>query len=329
MIGEQGVFFGSRIIELKLPEPIPSLEIRYTTDGSEPTAESPLYEARSIDLDRHATGSDVRQYCQPTIRPSNVATATFIAIDPALESVSSNLPLMVLDTLGQVLPKSDSTSLVAMNVALFDTSKVDGRAQLGSDLVDYLGRGGARRRGSSTDDATKTNMAFETWGDEGTMKDDDDPASLLGMAADADWILHGPGEYDRARIRNQLAFDLSNRMDMWASDYRHIEVYLNDGDGVVDAVTTWVSTYLRRRLKRAAIESISPTSSQKTMPNPRSPVAISGRSIERIRVTPPSSLAAESPDFGRKRSIGFTRRAPAARPLVKTKKRPPNKRLGW
>ena len=55
------------------------------------------------------------------------------------------------------------------------------------------------------------------------------------MSSDADWVLHAPGQYDRARIRNQLAFDLSNRMDMWASDYRHVELYMNNGDGVVDA----------------------------------------------------------------------------------------------
>ena len=142
---------------------------------------------------------------------------------------------MVLDSLGQSLPASTSTSLVSMNVALFDTSKADGRSQLGSDLVDYLGRGGARRRGSSTGSDPKANMTFETWGTEGTNQDDDDAASLLGMSSDADWVLHAPGQYDRTRIRNQLAFDLSNRMDMWASDYRHVELYMNNGDGVVDA----------------------------------------------------------------------------------------------
>ena len=43
IVGEQGVFFGSRVIQMQLPEPIPTLEIRYTTDGSIPTPQSNLY----------------------------------------------------------------------------------------------------------------------------------------------------------------------------------------------------------------------------------------------------------------------------------------------
>ena len=121
-----------------------------------------------------------------------------------------------------------------MNVILLDVSKATDRASLDNGIIDYLGRGGARRRGSSTGGAAKPNMAFETWGPSGTNKDDDDAASLLGMAADADWVLHAPFEFDRALIRNQLAFDLSNDMDVWASDWRHVEVYMNTNrDGVV------------------------------------------------------------------------------------------------
>ena len=84
-----------------------------------------------------------------------------------------------------------------MNVVLFDTSKVDGRSSLGSNLVDYLGRGGARDRGSSTAGQPKPNMAFETWGKTGTTKDDDEAAGLLGMSPSSDWVLHAPFSFDR------------------------------------------------------------------------------------------------------------------------------------
>ena len=44
LIGEQGVFFGTRTVELQLEDPNPSFEIRYTLDGTEPTPESSLYD---------------------------------------------------------------------------------------------------------------------------------------------------------------------------------------------------------------------------------------------------------------------------------------------
>ena len=53
------------------------------------------------------------------------------------------------------------------------------------------------------------------------------------MAADSDWVLHAPFAVDPALIRNQLAFQLSNEMGMWASNFRQIEMFLNLGDGTV------------------------------------------------------------------------------------------------
>ncbi len=232
--GKQGLFFGSTNVELSIPDPIPTLEIRYTLDGSDPTPSSNLYtgpftlnssamlQARTFDI------AD-----EPTFATSNAASATFIAVDPELQNVDSDIPLMVLDSLGRGLPGTGSTTLVGMNVVLIDVSKATGRASLDSDLIEYLGRGGARDRGSSTAGQPKPNMAFETWGATGTNQDDDEATGLLGLANDADYVLHAPYSFDKALIRNQLAFELSNQMDMWATDYRHVEVYFNRGDGVV------------------------------------------------------------------------------------------------
>ena len=230
--GQEGLFFGTTSVELSLPEPIPSIEIRYTLDGTNPTRESTLYTG-PLTLS-HSAMLQARAFDfadTPRFEPSNTASGTFIAMDPAVQSFSSNLPVLVLDGFGD-LPAGNSNNLVRMNVVMLDTDAVTGRATMDGDdaNIEYIGRGGARDRGSSTSGQPKPNMTFETWGTAGTTKDDDDRVDWLGLSSEADWVLFAPLEYDRSYVRNSLGFDLSNQMDMWASDYRFIEVYL-DSDG--------------------------------------------------------------------------------------------------
>lgn len=235
IIGQQGVFFGSTTVELALPDAIPGLEIRYTLDGSDPSPGSPLYQAPLI-LNQSAMlqARTFDSTAEPLFATSNAVGGTFTAVDPAIRSFNSNLPLLVLDSLGQGLPGSGATTLVPMNVVLIDVSKASGRASLEGTQIEYLGRGGARDRGSSTAGQAKPNMAFEIWGPNGTTQDDDFNTSLLGLANDADYVLHAPFSFDRALMRNPLAFEWSNQMGMWATNYRYVEVYLNrGGDGVV------------------------------------------------------------------------------------------------
>ncbi len=229
-----GVFFGSTRIELDLQHVTGTLEVRYTLDGTEPTresnrltgpitlAESAMFEARTFDT-----------LPLPNFEPSHLATATFLAISEDLRQRTSNMPLMIVDTLGQGLPVSDENELRSANAALFAVDNARGRSSFDSGLVDYLGRIGARDRGKSTAGQPKPNMAMETWGPSGSTQNDDFDASLLGLPADSDWILYAPYNIDQSLIRNALVYELSNQMGMWAPHTRFIEVYLNQRDGIV------------------------------------------------------------------------------------------------
>ena len=235
IVGEDGVFFGSTTFELAIDSPSPNLEIRYTLDGSDPTPDSLLYrEPITLLQSARLQARTFDTSGQNQFVPGNVASGTFIAVDPAMRDFSSDIPVLVLDTLGQSLPSTSSTSLVGMNVALFEVSNTTGRAAINGGVLDYLGRAGARDYGDDTAGQPKPEMVFQTWGAEGTWMDDDADISLLGLPADSDWLLHAPYSFDRALIRHQLAFDLSNEMGMWAPHWRHVEVYLNRSrDGVV------------------------------------------------------------------------------------------------
>ena len=234
ILGEQGAFVDTRMITVENVAG-PNTEIRYTLDGQDPTATSALYQgpipiskttmfqARAFDLDEN--GRD----------PSPLVGGTYLAFTPDLMGRKSDLPILVLDTLSQDIPKTESTELTAANALLYDLDSETNASSLGSGDVGYLGRAGIRVRGSTTRGQAKPNLTFETWGVAGFQKDDDVDVSLVGLPSDSDWVLHAPFVFDRALIRNQVFFDLSRGLLDWSPRTRPIEVYLNRDDDVISS----------------------------------------------------------------------------------------------
>ncbi len=235
ILTDQGLAFGSVTVEIGLAEPLSGLEIRYTLDGSDPTQEALLYTSPFV-----LTGSAMIQARvfdaspEPIVEPSSMSAATVIVASEDLRNRTSDIPIIVLDTLEERLPGSATNQLRRANVVAVEVSRATGRASLSNGNVDYVGRGGLRDRGSSTASQPKPNMTFETWGPNGTDKDDDENVGLLGFSSESDWVLHAPHNFDRAMIRNQLAYGLSNQIGQWAPKTRAVEVYLNRRDTVVD-----------------------------------------------------------------------------------------------
>ena len=293
IVGQQGAFFGSRTIELKVDNAAPTIEIRYTLDGTLPTSNSARYagpllltETAMLQARAFDTSED------SLLEPSHVAAGTFVAISPELQDVSSDIPLVVLDTLGGGIPASGSTSLVPVNVLFYDVDQVSGRSRLDGS-VEYLGRGGIRDRGSSTAGQPKPNLSFETWGPEGTGQDDDFDASLAGLPADSDWVLHAPYSFDPALIRNQLFFQISRSVLPWAPHTQPVEVYLNRGDGTVTA-NDYAGTYvliekIKRGTDRVDVTPITPKTTTRTAK--RSPAATSLKWTAPIPASPVSAPA--------------------------------------
>ena len=250
--GTQGAFFGSTTVEIVVENAPPTIVVHYTLDGSEPSQDSPRYSG-PLRLEKsamlQARAFDVSEGGQ--LEPSPVVAGTFVALAPELESVTSDIPLVLLDTLGAGVPNSGSTSLTPVTTLFFDTENASGRSELTGSL-EYLGRGGVRRRGSTSGGQTKPNLTFELWGPDGTNLDDDFDASLAGMPADSDWILHAPFSFDLALIRNQMMFALANTVIPWAPRTQPVEVYLNTGGELVTE-EDYVGTYvLMEKIKRGA-----------------------------------------------------------------------------
>ena len=225
-----GTFIGSRNIELSLPVASPNLQIRYTIDGTEPTESSTLY-TNPISLTKSAwlRARTFDTSLNPAFSTSNAVSESYIALHSSLRDRDSDLPILVIDTLGQGFPDTGSTTQASGAVALFDVDSETGRAKVLDGNLDYSGSGGFRKRGSSTGGNAKPNLAFETWGSSGS----DENFSLLGMPAESDWVLYGPFSFDRTFIHEPFIYSLSNDIGLYASRAKPVEVYANTSGGTV------------------------------------------------------------------------------------------------
>lgn len=216
-----GAFAGSVTVTLSSPEP--DAEIRYTTDGSEPGAGSPLY-AGPLALSEITRLRAV--VLAPGLQPGILAGAGFAKISPELSDFSSNLPVVILDTFSSGRPDTDKDA----QWMIFPPDPLTGRATF-SSTPQLNTRANVKVRGSSTETAAKYSLALEGRDPAGADRD----VSPLGLPPEEHWVLNAPYEYDRSLIRNPLMYQLSNDAGRYAVRTRAVEVYLNTDGGPVSA----------------------------------------------------------------------------------------------
>lgn len=86
----------------------------------------------------------------------------------------------------------------------------------------YTGLAGIELRGQSSQTFPKKSYSVELRASNGK----DRKVALLGMPADADWVLQGPW-IDKTLMRNALAYDAARMTGRWAPQTRFVELRLN------------------------------------------------------------------------------------------------------
>lgn len=130
----------------------------------------------------------------------------------------TNLPLLIIDTRGQTIlnePKITASIKVVDN----------GPGQMNGfldDATDYEGFIGIELRGQSSLQFPKKGYGVELRNKAGA----DSSVSLLGMPAEADWVLSAPYS-DKSMLRNAITYQLGRKMGAWQPRYKWCEVYLN------------------------------------------------------------------------------------------------------
>ena len=198
-------------------------EIRYTLDGSTPSATSTLYTG-PIPIS-NTTQVRARTFV-PDFLPSPIVGHTFFKLDADVQNFSSDLPIVILDTFGGAI---DGSTLRTSFMTIAEPG-AGGRAAI-TDVPDTVSRTGIKFRGSSTGGDPKHQYKLETWDE----ANDDRNLPLVGMPSESDWVFFASYNFDRAMMRNELMYQLSNEMGVYAPRTRYVEMFLNSGGTVSQA----------------------------------------------------------------------------------------------
>lgn len=207
--------------------------IRYTTDGTPVTATStasagPVTLTESTVLRVAIEGAGI-------LGPET--TGGFVAVSPSIASQTSDLPMVLVQSSGEIV-RNDMTTAI---VSVIDRSP-DGRTRM-LGAADYTGFAGLRIRGASSSGFPKKQYKLELWSD--TVETSRD-ADLLGLGSEDDWALYAPGRMDRAMINNPFMYELGDQIGVPAPGYQFVELWLDNGDGGALSADDYQGLYMLR-----------------------------------------------------------------------------------
>ncbi|WP_367873240.1 lamin tail domain-containing protein [Luteolibacter sp. Populi] len=222
-----GTFSGS--FNLTLGGAIGGQEIRYTTDGSTPTAASASYAGPfSVSASKVVRA---RIFAPATGALGFIGARQYELLDANLASYAapgqpfkSALPILVLNNRGG-LELGDAEENVRIQIYDRDES---GYASLGTSVAPTTTLNASMKiRGRSSASFPKKSYGIEVQDESGNGTD----AEILGMPAGEDWALIGSHNFDRAFSRNAWIYEMSRQAGRWSPRTRLVEVFFNqNGD---------------------------------------------------------------------------------------------------
>ena len=144
---------------------------------------------------------------------------TLFANRKTVNFVSSNLPIIIIDTHGQDIPYDDPRIIADMGI-IYNGKGI--RNNISDPHNNYLGKINIEIRGSSSAGWSKKSYGIETQNEDGSNRD----VSLLAFPEENDWALYAP-YYDRSLLRNVLSFKLANELGWYATRTKYCELVLN------------------------------------------------------------------------------------------------------
>ncbi|MEO1824750.1 MAG: CotH kinase family protein [Roseibacillus sp.] len=228
--------------EVSLSSTFPSEVIRYTTDRSEPNANSPRYTGpipidNSIQIRARVFGENNAQ--------GPVKMRSFLKVgESVLQQFNSNLPILIIETWNRGDP-GGNTHLDGF-MAIIEPDPETGRARITDEFATDT-RVGLKRRGSSSFGWPKYSMTVEARDEEGL----DKGITPLDMPRESDWILSGRYQFDRALMRNDLMYELSRQTGEYATRTKFVEVVHNVRGGPLTYSGSYFGVYsLMEKIKR-------------------------------------------------------------------------------
>jgi hypothetical protein len=211
--------------------------VRYTVDGSEPTAQSPAFD-KPIGISESIL---IRAKVFDGESSSNAAVSqAYVLADPDMAGFNSNLPLIIVDTFGNRIRRDQRTPAA---VRFIDVK--DGGRSLLLGPAEFGGNAEINLRGHTSLRNPKRSYHLK-------LKDEAHAnlkVSLLGLPKESDWVLYGPYS-DKTLMRDVLAYDLSNKIGRYAARTRFVELFLCEGGRRLTARNYWGVYVFEEKIKR-------------------------------------------------------------------------------
>lgn len=231
-----GFYSSPQTVSLRFQNAASGDSLRFTLDGQTPQVTSALYQSPIAIT--NTTLLRWRAFHGST--PGSLGSSHYTLLDPGVESFSSSLPVVILDTCG-LEPNRDVKHLAFLQLlgqsGQRTTLKNTASENAGMVMVNIRGRASLRY--------PKRSFTVKLIDDEG----EDRAAALEGMPKDEDWVLYAPYP-DKTLMRDMLAYEMSRTMGHWAPRTQFVEVFVTDGKQTLQAAD-YVGVYvLEERIKR-------------------------------------------------------------------------------
>jgi hypothetical protein len=221
-----GAYTASTItVTLTQANPEAGAVIRYTGNGTVPTAASQIY---TVPLVFSGTTMLRARVFKTGLLPGETESHCYLQLDSSTSAFSSPMPIMVVTSFGVAIPNDGDLGGFAW---MWEPAAPDNRARF-TNPPTFASRIAMDKRGSSTLNNPKYNTNFEV---RKARDDDDRNVSILGMAEGSDFVLGGPYEFDRSEVHNPFIYNLSRSIRRYAPDTRLMEVFFDVTGGTLNA----------------------------------------------------------------------------------------------
>lgn len=190
--------------------------VRYTTDGSLPTATSPVWAGPRV-LSNQAVQVRVRAFA-PGLLDGRPRTEMYLPLSPTVARFTSDVPVLIIHDFNQGRPPA-STRIPAF-FQVFEPG-TNGIVVL-TNAPAMAAAAAISVRGSSTEGLPKASLRVEFQDEFGN----DRARSFLGMPAEADWVLYGANLFEPVLMHNPFMHDLSRDIGRYSPRNRFCEVFL-------------------------------------------------------------------------------------------------------
>ncbi|MFW6348423.1 MAG: CotH kinase family protein, partial [Cyclonatronaceae bacterium] len=212
-----GLYSGGITLELSAEQ---EAEIRYTTNGSRPEANSGSRYSGPLSISN--SGIIRARAFKNGYIPSQARIFSHIRLNGDVENFSSDLPLVVMHQFLFGIGPGERKPVSMM----FLQPGEDGRTRLSGnpDLV-MPSLAEANIRGTSSQEFPKKMYGFH-------LRDDDRgdrSEALFGLPPEHNWILYAPYS-DKSLMRNAIAYDLARAFGRWAPRTQFVEVFEHLGN---------------------------------------------------------------------------------------------------